>query len=110
MSASALMLIEITRTDVNVGAGNGALLASSSDSSKSNFKSLLAHLENAERALLLQPADLATAINQMDAFYIKIGNMAKGKKPEITTALYMTLYNDYAMVMASLGGTVKPVQ
>ena len=110
MSASALMLIEITRTDVNLGAGNGALLASSSDSSKSNFKSLLAHLENAERALLLQPADLATAINQMDAFYIKIGNMAKGKKPEITTALYMTLYNDYAMVMASLGGTVKPVQ
>jgi hypothetical protein len=69
---------------------------------------LLSHLENAERALLRQPADLATAINQMDAFYIKIGNMAKGKKPEITSALYMTLYTDYAMVMGSLGGTVKP--
>jgi len=110
MSASALMLIEITRIDVNLGAGNGALLVSSSDSSKSNFKSLLAHLENAERALLLQPADLATAINQIDAFYIKIGNMAKGKILDITTSLYMTLYNDYAMVMASLGGTVKPVQ
>jgi hypothetical protein len=108
MSASALMLIEITRTDVNTGAGNGSVLASSSDSSNSNFKSLLSHLENAERALLRQPADLATAINQMDAFYIKIGNMAKGKKPEITSALYMTLYTDYAMVMGSLGGTVKP--
>ena len=46
----------------------------------------------------------------VDAFYIKIGNMAKGKKPEITPALYMTLYNDYAMVMGSLGGTVKPAQ
>ena len=52
----------------------------------------------------------ATAINQMDAFYIKIGNLAKGKKPEITPALYTTLYNDYAMVMGSLGGTVKPAQ
>jgi hypothetical protein len=110
MSASALMLIEITRTDVNMGAANGGLLASSSDSSNSNFKSLLSHLENAERALLSQPADLATAINQMDAFYIKIGNMAKGKKPEITPALYTTLYNDYALVMGSLGGTVKPAQ
>jgi len=110
MSASALMLIEITRADVNMGAGNGGLLASSSDSSNSNLKSLLAHLENAERALLQQPADLATAINQMDAFYIKIGNLAKGKNPEITAAFYTTLYTDYAMVMGSLGGTVKPAQ
>jgi hypothetical protein len=46
----------------------------------------------------------------MDAFYIKIGNLAKGKKPEITPALYTTLYSDYAMVMGSLGGTVKPAQ
>jgi hypothetical protein len=111
MSASALMLIEITRTDVNTGAGNGGLLAAStSDSANSTYKSLLAHLGNAEKALLQQPADLPTAINQMDAFYIKIGNMAKGKKPEITLALYMTLYNDYALVMGSLGGTVKPAQ
>lgn len=111
MSASALMLIEITRTDVNMGAGNGGLLASSTNSSdNSSYKSLLAHLENAEKALLQQPAALPTAINQMDAFYIKIGNMAKGKKPEITPALYTTLYNDYAMVMSSLGGTVKPAQ
>jgi len=110
MSASALMLIEITRTDVNMGLGNGGLLASSSESSNSNFKSLLSHLENAEKALLRQPADLATAINQMDAFYVKIGNMSKGKKPEITPALYTTLYNDYALVMGSLGGTVKPAQ
>jgi hypothetical protein len=109
MSASALMLIEMTRTDVNIGAGNGSLLASSSNSSNSSYNSLLAHLATAEKALLRQPADLPTAINQMDAFYIKIGNMAKGKKPEITT-LYMTLYNDYAMVMGSLGGTVKPSQ
>jgi BNR repeat-like domain len=111
MSASALMLIEITRTDVNMGAGNGGLIATSaSDSSNSTYKSLLAHLGNAEEALLQQPVDLPTAINQMDAFYIKIGNMAKGKKPEITPALYMTLYNDYALVMGSLGGTVKPAQ
>ena len=109
MSASALMLIEITRTDVNAGLGNGGLLAASSnDSSNSSYKSLLAHLENAEKALLRQPVDLPTAINQMDAFYIKIGNMAKGKKPEITTALYATLYSDYALLMGSLGGTVKP--
>jgi len=110
MSASALMLIEITRADVNMGIGNGGLLASSSDSSNSSYKSLLAHLENAERALLHQPADLATAINQMDAFYIKIGNLAKGNKPEITQAFYATLYADYAAVMDSLGGTVKPAQ
>jgi len=105
MSASALMLIEITRTDVKMGAGNGGFLTGSN-----SCKSLLAHLENAEKALLQQPADLAAAINQMDAFYIKIGNLAKGKKPEITPALYSTLYNDYAMVVGSLGGTVKPAQ
>ncbi|MCI0621414.1 MAG: hypothetical protein L0387_07055 [Acidobacteria bacterium] len=105
MSASALMLIEITRTDVNMGVGGGGFLSGSS-----SYKSLLAHLDNAEKALLQQPADLATAINQMDAFYIKIGNLAKGKKPEITQALYTTLYNDYAAVMNSLGGTVKPAQ
>jgi hypothetical protein len=103
MSASALMLIDITRTDVNTGAGNGEFLSGSS-----SYESLLAHLENAERALLRQPADLAAAINQMDAFYIKIRNMAKGNQPEITAALYNTLYNDYAAVMSSLGGTVKP--
>jgi hypothetical protein len=111
MSASTLMLIEMTRTDVNMGVGTVGVLAGSSDSNNpgnSSYKSLLAHLENAENALLQQPADLATAINEMDAFYIKIGNLAKGKKPEITTALYTTLYNDYAMVMGSLGGTVKP--
>jgi hypothetical protein len=67
-------------------------------------------LANAEKALLGQPADLPTAINQMDTFYIKIGNLAKGKKPEITAALYTTLYTDDAMVMGSLGGTVKPAQ
>jgi hypothetical protein len=110
MSASALMLIEITRTDVNMGAGNGGVLAASSDSSNSSYKSLLSHLANAEKALLRQPADLPTAINQMDTFYIKIGNLAKGKKPEITAALYTTLYTDYALVMGSLGGTVKPAQ
>lgn len=105
MSASALMLIEITRADVTMGTSNGGFLTGNS-----SYKSLLAHLENAERALLQQPADLATAINQTDAFYIKIGNMAKGKKPEITPALYTSLYNDYAMIMGSLGGTVKPAQ
>jgi hypothetical protein len=111
MSASTLMLIEMTRTDVNMGVGTVGVLAGSSDSNNpgnSSYKSLLAHLENAENALLQQPADLATAINEMDAFYIKIGNLGKGKKPEITTELYTTLYNDYAMVMGSLGGTVKP--
>ncbi len=113
MSASALMLIEITRTDVNMGTGNGGFLTSSNGAfltGNNSYKSLLAHLGNAEKALLLQPADLAAAINQMDAFYIKIGNLAKGKKPEITPALYTTLYSDYAMVMGSLGGTVKPAQ
>jgi hypothetical protein len=108
MSASALMLIEVTRADVNMAVGNGEFLAANSNASNSSFKSLLAHLENAERALLQQPADLARAINQIDAFYIKIGNLAKGKKPEITPALYTTLYTDYAAVMNSLGGTVKP--
>jgi len=113
MSASALMLIEITRTDVNIGVGSGGVLTSSNGgflTGNSSYKSLLAHLENAERALLQQPVDLAAAINQMDAFYIKIGNLAKGKKPDITPALHTTLYNDYAMVMGSLGGTVKPAQ
>jgi len=112
MSASVLMLIDIARTDVNMGAGNGGLLTANNsngnDGANSSYKSLLAHLDNAEKALLQQPPDAATAINQMDAFYIKIGNLAKGKKPEITAALYTTLYNDYAMVMGSLGGTVKP--
>jgi hypothetical protein len=98
------MLIEITRADVVAGAVNGGFLAGSS------YNALLAHLENAQNALSQQPADLATAINEMDAFYIKIGNMAKGNKPEITPAFYTTLYNDYALVMASLGGTVKPAQ
>ena len=112
MSASVLMLIDIARTDVNMGAGNGGFLTASSsngkDGANSSYKSLLAHLDNAEKALLQQPPNAATAINQMDAFYIKIGNLAKGKKPDITPALYTTLYNDYAMVMGSLGGTVKP--
>lgn len=112
VSASALRLIDIARTDVTMGAGNGGFLAASSSNGKeganSSYKSLLAHLDNAEKALLQQPPDAAIAINQMDAFYIKIGNLAKGKKPEITTALYTTLYNDYAMVMGNLGGTVKP--
>ena len=105
MSASASMLIEITRADVVAGAGNGGFLAGSS-----SYNALLAHLENAQNALSQQPADLATAINEIDAFYIKISNMAKGNKPEITPAFYTTLYNDYALVMASLGGTVKPAQ
>ena len=112
MSASVLMLIDIARTDVNMGAGNGGFLTATSsngnDGANSSYKSLLAHLDNAEKALLQQPPDAATAVNQIDAFYIKIGNLAKGKKPEITPALYTTLYNDYAMVMGSLGGTVKP--
>ena len=103
MSPSALMLIDMTWTDVNTGVGNGEFLTGSS-----SYASLLAHLENAEKALLRQPADLAAAINQMDAFYIKIRNMLKGNQPEITAALYNTLYNDYAAVMSSLGGTVKP--
>lgn len=105
ISASGSMLIEITRVDVNAGISSGGFLNGSSA-----YNSLLAHLENAERALQQQPPDLAAAINQMDAFYIKIGNMAKGKKPEISSALYTTLYNDYAAVMASLGGTAKPPQ
>lgn len=105
MSASALMLIEVTRADVNMGTGNGGFLTGNN-----SYKSLLAHLDNAEKALLQQPPDAAIAVNQMDAFYIKIGNLAKGKNPEITPALYTTLYNDYAAVMASLGGTVKPAQ
>jgi hypothetical protein len=105
MSASSLMLIEITRTDVNTGSSNGGFLTGNS-----SYKSLLAHLENAERALLQQPPALATATNQIDAFYVKIGNMKKGKNPEISLAFYLTLYNDYAALMASLGGTVKPPQ
>jgi hypothetical protein len=44
----------------------------------------------------------------MDAFYLKVRNMAKGNQPEITAALYNTLYKEYAAVMHSLGGTVKP--
>ncbi|MSO23650.1 MAG: hypothetical protein EXQ58_10450 [Acidobacteria bacterium] len=52
MSASALMLIEITRTDVNTGTGNGGFLTGNN-----SYKSLLAHLGNAEKAL---PCSLPT--------------------------------------------------
>ncbi len=102
-SASALTLIEITRADILQGMDTWK-----PNGSNSGYNSLLAHLDNAERALLQQPPDLARAVNQMDAFYIKIGNMCKGKKPELSASLYSTLYHDYTAIMNSLGATPKP--
>ncbi len=102
MTPSAFALIEMTRVDVGTGVGNGGFLSDSSA-----WRSLLAHLENAERALGQPTPNLAAAISQIDAFYIKIVNLAKGKKPDITLHLYSSLYNDYAALMSSLGGSVK---
>ena len=103
VSASALNLIEIARVDTEYGAKRGGLLGGNS-----SYNSLLVHLRNAETALLRQPPDTLQAIDQMEAFYIKIRNMRKAKKPEIMDSLYMTLYNDYLLIMNSLGGNPKP--
>ena len=104
VSASALNLIEIARVDTEQGAARGGGLPGGN----SSYTSLLAHLRNAETALLCQPPDTLQAIDQMEAFYIKIRNMRKAKKPEIGDSLYMALYNDYAHIMESLGVTPKP--
>jgi hypothetical protein len=103
VSASALSLIEIARVDAEQGAKGGGFLEGNS-----SYNSLLVHLRNAETALLHQPPDTLQAIDQMEAFYIKIRNMRKAKKPEIMDSLYTTLYNDYALIMNSLGGNPKP--
>jgi hypothetical protein len=105
MSASALNLIEIARVDVTQCVDSGQFLTDNN-----SFKSLLAHLSDAEAALLGQPPALATAIDQMDAFYVKIGNMAKGDKPYISNAMYQTLYEDYRDIMISLGEPPKAGQ
>jgi len=89
--------------DAEQGAKGGGFLEGNS-----SYNSLLVHLRNAETALLHQPPDTLQAIDQMEAFYIKIRNMRKAKKPEIMDSLYTTLYNDYALIMNSLGGNPKP--
>lgn len=104
VSVSALNLIEIARVDMEQGAARGGGFLGGN----SSYNSLIVHLRNAEAALLRQPPDTLQAIDQMEAFYIKIRNMRKAKKPEIEDSLYMTLYNDYALIMKSLGGTPKP--
>lgn len=103
MAVSTLSLIEMARVDLNQGMATGGFMGGSS-----SYKSLLAHLDNAEAALMRQPPDHAAAVNQMDAFYVKIGNLSKGKKPELTPALYQTLYAGYTGIITSLGGTAKP--
>ncbi len=104
VSVSALNLIEIARVDTEQGAARGGGFLGGN----SSYNSLIVHLRNAETALLRQPPDTLQAIDQMEAFYIKIRNMRKAKKPEIGDSLYMTLYNDYALIMNSLGGNPKP--
>ena len=103
VSASAFDLIEIAKVNVEQGAKLGGF-----PGGNSSYKSLLAHLKNAQTALLRQPADTLEAVNQMDAFYIKLSNMCKAKNPEITNAMVSTLYSDYAAIMNSLGGNPKP--
>jgi hypothetical protein len=99
-SASALTLIEITRLDLNNGVTIGGFFGDSQ-----SYHSLLDRLENAETALLQQPPDLATAINEINIFYIKIQKMAEAKKPGLSPSLYATLYNDCAAILNSLGAT-----
>lgn len=102
-SASTLTLLEITRLDLNQGILTGGFLAGNQ-----SYKSLLAHLANAEAALKQSTPDIAKATAEIDSFYIKIVNMAKGKKPDLSKALFNTLYNDYAELITSLGGLAKP--
>ncbi|MEW5978163.1 MAG: sialidase family protein [Acidobacteriota bacterium] len=101
-SATTASLLEIARNDVMAIAGAGGFNGNSS------FKSLLAHLDNAQDALDQEPTNLSAALSQLDAFCIKIGNMSKGKKPEISASQYATLYGDYVAIMNSLGATPKP--
>ena len=102
-SASALALIETTRTDLNQGVLTGGFLMGNQ-----SYKSLLAHLSNAESALKLSIPDTLKATAEVDSFYIKIVNMAKGKKPDLSKELFKTLYADYSELIASLGGVPKP--
>jgi hypothetical protein len=101
-SASALSLIEITRMDLNQGVLMGGFLTGNQ-----SYKSLLAHLSNAATALKLAIPDTLKATAEVDSFYIKSVNMAKGKKPDLSKELFQTLYDDYAELIASLGGVPK---